>query len=386
MERLKDLIGNLDREKLMQRLIGSDYAFAAWKLPNSEKKHFIVSFSSPSRESREITSLERGFIINRFNDSHPVSPYHIKADLIFEEEVYVNPNVNATEIEAFEAFLTSPTSKQSSKSKSKEEPARNEFEEIVNEAVKEIADERFEKVVLSRTKQISLPDHFSASKFFDSICETYENAFCSLVNLPEEEVWVGATPELLISDSQARFKTIALAGTKKLEADQTLSEIAWTQKEIEEQAFVSRYIINCFKKIRLREFHEHGPKTVKAGNLAHLKTEFQVNYDELSFEGLADQMIDLLHPTSAVCGMPLQEARDFIEEKETYDRSFYSGFLGPVNFEESTDLFVNLRCMNIKEDIAELYAGAGITLDSNPEKEFQETELKMETLLSLISQ
>lgn len=386
MERLKDLIGNLNREKLIEKLIDSEYAFACWQLPQSERKHFIVSFSNPTKESGEISSLESGFVINKFNDSHPVSPYHIKADLIFDEEIRVSPSVNASQIDAFEAFLSSPSVRMKSTVPSISNQAQNSFEKIVSEATDEISKGKFEKVALSRTKQTELPSHFSASKFFESICSAYENAFCSLVNLPGEGVWAGATPELLISNNSSSFKTIALAGTKKLEADQALSEIAWTQKEIEEQAFVSRYIINCFKKIRLREFHEHGPKTVKAGNLAHLKTEFQVNYNEIAFEGLADQMIDLLHPTSAVCGMPLQEAKGFIKSKEQHDRSFYSGFLGPVNFEDSTDLFVNLRCMKISENVAKLYAGAGITHDSNPEKEFIETELKMETLMSLVSQ
>ena len=198
--------------------------------------------------------------------------------------------------------------------------------------------------------------------------------------IPRKGLWIGATPELLISDSAKQFKTVSLAGTKALSANQKLSEIAWTQKEIEEQAFVSRYIINCFKKIRLREFHEHGPKTVQAGHLAHLKTEFVVDYKEVPSEGIADQMLTLLHPTSAVCGMPIEKAKPWLQEEEEYDRSFYSGFLGPVNIGEETNLFVNLRCMRIDENSIRFYAGAGITEDSDPHKEFVETEMKMNVL------
>ncbi|MEM9340535.1 MAG: chorismate-binding protein, partial [Bacteroidota bacterium] len=146
----------------------------------------------------------------------------------------------------------------------------------------------------------------------------------------------------------------------------------------------SRYIINCFKRIRLREYHEVGPRTIKAGNLAHLKTTYKVDYTEVTFENLADQMLELLHPTSAVCGMPIEKAKSFIDENELFDRSFFAGFLGPVNFRGATDLFVNLRCMNVKEGVARLYAGAGITEDSDPEKEWVETEMKMATLQSLL--
>ena len=65
-------------------------------------------------------------------------------------------------------------------------------------------------------------------------------------------------------DQGMKFKTIALAGTKTFQEGANLKNIAWTQKDIEEQALVCRYIINCFKKIRLREYEEHGPRTVVA--------------------------------------------------------------------------------------------------------------------------
>jgi isochorismate synthase len=154
----------------------------------------------------------------------------------------------------------------------------------------------------------------------------------------------------------------------------------WTQKEIEEQALVSRYIINCFKAIRLREFEEDGPRTVHAGNLIHLKTSFSVNLEEVDFPNLGTVMLNLLHPTSAVCGMPKERVLHFINENEKLDRKFYSGFLGPVNIENETRIFVNIRCAEFLKDKVITYSGAGITQESDPEKEFEETELKMKAI------
>ena len=163
-----------------------------------------------------------------------------------------------------------------------------------------------------------------------------------------------------------------------------LAQVPWTQKEIEEQAFVSRYIINCFKKIRLREFEEIGPRTVKAANLIHLRTDYVVDMKALNFPQLGTVMLDLLHPTSAVCGMPKEPALAFLQSHEKFERRFYSGYLGPVNIDQESHLFVNLRCMQIFSDKAILYSGAGTTSDSVPEKEWEETENKMQTLLNLI--
>ena len=103
-----------------------------------------------------------------------------------------------------------------------------------------------------------------------------------------------------------------------------------------------------------------------------------------NFPQLGSVMLKLLHPTSAICGMPREESIAFLKTTESFDRSFYSGYLGPVNFENKTTLFVNLRCMQWCGQKAILYAGAGVTIDSIPEKEWEETELKMNTLLQVI--
>ena len=147
---------------------------------------------------------------------------------------------------------------------------------------------------------------------------------------------------------------------------------------------VSRYIVNCFKKIRLREYEEEGPKTVLAGNLMHLRTDFSVDTRAVNFPQLGTVMLDLLHPTSAVCGMPKAPALEFILRHETYRREFYSGYLGPINIDRATHLFVNLRCLQLREDKAILYAGAGVTAESVAEKEWLETEMKCQTMLRVL--
>lgn len=381
MTELHKLLDIQQDNQLIQKLELSGYGFAAWRMPNSGESNFIISLSDVDRiDELQLDELNPGYLINTFRDNHPVSPYYLAADIIISgNRASISPNVKDTALDQLQHSLESvqipprPSVYQSPK-------AIEHFESKVEAAIEKIKKSEFEKVVLSRFKEEKLPPHFSPWNFFEHISKKYPNAFTSLTSIPGHGLWIGASPELLLSDSEKEFKTVSLAGTKQLESGKSLSEIAWTQKEIEEQAFVSRYIINCFKKIRLREFHEHGPKTIKAGNLAHLKTEFVVDYSEVRFENLADQMLNLLHPTSAVCGMPIESSKPWIEKIESYNREFYSGFVGPVNFKNSTDLFVNLRCMKISEGIVRFYAGAGITEDSNPQKEYEETEMKMNVL------
>src|SRR5690606_31913936 len=180
------------------------------------------------------------------------------------------------------------------------------------------------------------------------------------------------------------FRTVALAGTQAWRPGVDPRKVSWTQKEIEEQALVERYIISCFKSVRLREYEEQGPRTVVAGNLMHLKSEFTVDMEATAFPLIGSVMLRLLHPTSAVCGMPLNASLEFLKRNEGYDREFYAGYLGPVNINNNIELFVNLRCMQVRGDEGILYAGAGVTADSDPEKEWLETEMKLNTLLNII--
>lgn len=384
MKELSEILQIHQGDWLIDRLQASDYAFAAWQMPNSSTTHFIISLDTVSKvEDFQLAEAGQGFLVNAYSDSHPIKPYWIQADIIIrDKEVSINPHVKASQIDLLLERLAIEPKEAPEISDFQIPTPANSYETLVKEAVEAIRGGLFDKVVLSRYKDEFLPEQFSPWNFFNTICKQYPAAFCNLFHIPSQGLWIGATPELLISNTSECFKTVALAGTKKLEKDQHLNEIAWTQKEIEEQAMVSRYIINCFKKIRLREFREHGPRTAQAGNVAHLKTIFEVSHDEVHFHDLPSQMLALLHPTSAVCGMPMKETIAWIAAKEQYDRQFYTGFLGPVGFESAINLFVNLRCSRIKNRTIRFYAGAGITEDSSPQKEFEETEMKMNTLKS----
>jgi isochorismate synthase len=321
--------------------------------------------------------------------------YRLKADVHLTSEnrvsdFFENPRIPKEFRQKVQDILKngSPKSKKTSFKSSQlkiQEVSEAHYRNIVSKSIEAIKAGEFQKVVLSRPKQVALPDNFEAVSVFQKLNTSYQTAFVYLCHLPEIGTWMGATPEILMSlDKNHQFTTVALAGTQVYEEGQKLSEVAWRQKEIEEQALVSRYIINCFKKIRLRDFQEEGPRTVVAGNLMHLKTTFKVDMKATNFAELGKVMLELLHPTSAVCGMPKKPSQDFVLANEGYQRAFYSGFIGPINLDQETHLFVNLRCMQIDTHLLTLYAGAGITEDSQPEKEWKETEMKCQTLLNVL--
>jgi len=369
------------------------FSLALWKLPNNSVRHLVLSRQAqPIKKDEAIEDLKTGFIFAPFDSEK--DRLYLEADFCFslKQNGFQAPET-PLEISSTEwlknIIKTCPKEKSRTKfhkrAGAEEQGEESFYLNLVNKGIAELEKGLMEKIVLSRTLAIPLSDEIDLVNVFDELCNTYPNALVSLVSIPEAGTWMGATPEVLVGiEDNTIFKTVALAGTKTAQKDVSLKTVAWTQKEIEEQALVERYIISCFKKIRLREYEEHGPKTVVAGNVLHLKSEFTVDMKATNFPQLGSVMLQLLHPTSAVCGMPLDTALKFLKEHEGYDRQFYAGYLGPVNFKNQTHLFVNLRCMQWQDDNAILYAGAGVTVDSNPEEEWIETEMKLNTLLKVI--
>lgn len=377
---------------LINYAVENRFSVALWRLPDDCVTRLIISKSLHRLKFTDaIEDLDPGFIFAPFDAS--ADRMFLKADLVFSfSDGRLNRPVTPLEISSddwlrdrHEDAKTSNPRLYVTRSTDAETTSKDFFAGLVTDAINNIEKGTFEKVVLSRTKIIDRVPGLDISLLFQKLCGVYKNALISFISTPETGSWVGASPELLVSVQDKRiFKTTALAGTQAYSEGVNIKSVAWTQKDIEEQALVERYIISCFKKIRLREYEEHGPRTVVAGNLIHLKSDFTVDMEATNFPRLGSVMLQLLHPTSAVCGVPLDTSLEFIHKHENYDRQFYTGYLGPVNFLNRSDLFVNLRCLQILEDKLTLYAGAGITQDSIPEKEWEETELKLNTLLKVI--
>ncbi len=369
------------------------FSVALWKLPNNSVRYLVLSRQTQLLKKDEtIEELKTGFIFSPFDPEKESLYFEADFSFSFTGNGIQSPET-PLEITSAEWLKSIGVTTSNTKSKTKfhknkvveEQSEKKFYVDLVSKGIGEIDKGLMEKIVLSRTQSVRISDDVDVVNVFEELCNTYPTALISFVSSPEAGTWLGASPEMLVGlEDNIIFKTVALAGTKTFKGAINLKTVAWTQKEIEEQALVERYIISCFKKIRLREYDEHGPKTIVAGNVLHLKSEFTVDMKATNFPQLGSVMLQLLHPTSAVCGMPLEPALKFLKEHEGYDRQYYAGYLGPVNFINQTNLFVNLRCMQLQDEKALLYAGAGVTVDSNPEEEWNETEMKLNTLLKVI--
>lgn len=253
------------------------------------------------------------------------------------------------------------------------------YRALVKKAVAAIETGTFRKVVTSRCEARPLAADADLLSLVEALARKLPQAFVCLVRLPGEGAWLVGTPETLLSVRDGRLFTIALAGTQWAKDDLPLADVCWPDKTIEEQALVAAYIRRTLDATGLASFDERGPRTVAAANLVHLRSDFTVELGPGDAAQLS-AVLDRLHPTSAVLGMPKAPALAFLKAHEGYDRSYYTGFLGPVGLDGATDLFVNLRTAQIIGHTAYLYVGGGIVAQSKPDVEWQETVEKTKTV------
>lgn len=363
----------------IQKQYKNKLPFVAYRKPNTLE---IKAILQPDDDVHYVESYrEVGFVFSPFDDTK-------KGVLI--------PLKNAQIVEA--SYLEKDLAKTSQTNFPANQEDKQQHMELVEQGIESIKSNDFQKVVLSRKETVALSE-FNLIDIYKNLLKNYSLAFVYCWYHPKIGLWLGATPETLMKIEGNEFSMMSLAGTQ--EYNGTL-DVVWEDKEIKEQQIVTDFIIENLKPL-VNNLQVSEAETVKAGNLVHLRTMLKANLKLETFN--LKRIISILHPTPAVCGMPKMASKQFILEHEFYDREFYTGFLGELNFEnqispksskrnienraysitkKSSQLYVNLRCMQILNHNALIYVGGGITEASNSLKEWEETVAKSRVIKNIL--
>ena len=271
-----------------------------------------------------------------------------------------------------------------------QQPVSSSYQDSFRRFHQQLTQGQFAKIVLSRAEEVGLAHAPNAEELFWRACQRYPRLFIALVSTRRAGTWLMATPEVLVQNDTHQWHTMALAGTMRLTREQQqwpdemwnnpTPPLEWSAKNKEEQRLVAHYIAQCLTHLA-DNIEETPPYTQRAGGLVHLRSDFAFTLKPAY--GLGD-LVQMLHPTPAVCGLPKAEAWHFIIANEPHRRLYYSGFCGPASANQGTKLYVSLRCMQLSAKKACLYAGGGLLKDSTEEQEWEETRAKMETMLGLM--
>lgn len=345
----------------INKLIKEDRSFAIRRIPGENILHFTKQRHGSCQLFGSIEELngQLGFVIAPFRVSDACPIVLIDPD---EEAELDIPDVS------FETGPNIPEQKQPT----------TDYIDKFNLFTEALSNNDFDKLVLSRYLSIEKKADFSPANVFLKACKRYIRSYVYLCHTPQTGTWIGSTPEILLSGTNTQWHTVALAGTQPIRND--ILPDAWDDKNRKEQQLVSDYVRKQLISFGI-DPKEEGPNTVRAGELAHLKSDFRFSLPNNEHLG---NLLQLLHPTPAVCGLPKEEAFRFISDKEGYDRRYYSGFIGSLNPKGKSDLYVNLRCMEVNDTSLILYAGGGLLASSTLSEEWEETENKISTMRRII--
>jgi menaquinone-specific isochorismate synthase len=259
------------------------------------------------------------------------------------------------------------------------------FKSVVTSALNSIAVDEFSKIVLAYATDVISPVPFRLIKSLDNLRQRHPDCYIFSTSNGQDNNFIGASPERLVSIQNKQLVTDALAGSaprgKTTAEDVQLANLLLkNRKEKREHQAVSDFLIERLRQLDLKP-QQLPLQLLQLSNIQHLWTPI---YAHLSHDLNPLEIVAQLHPTPAVAGVSTEIACEQIRRYEKFDRSLYAAPLGWVDYQGNSEFIVGIRSALIEGNRARLYAGAGIVSGSNPDKEFAEIQLKLQSLLKAL--
>ena len=301
---------------------------------------------------------------------------------------FVNKSFNKTKI-FYENRLpvTLPPISRVEVDKFRDVPNEATFRNIIFSVLERIKPGQLEKVVISKSHHVKVGKDFSVVSAVQILRNAYPKCTTFFFSFPDRGTFFGSTPEKLIRLKNNFIQTEALAGTiargNNMEEDRILAEkLLGSHKEREEHSLVVEQILRKLESIIPEIQYPKSPQVLKLKNVQHLKTPIM---GKLNDRKHILNLIERLHPTSAVAGTPTDTAMEIINEVETHDRGWYAGPIGWIDEKGEGEFYVALRSALVNNEEAHVFAGGGIVSESHPTTEWEETELKLQPIISALS-
>lgn len=352
---------------------------------------FLINAKFPTEKSGnewndfgEIDFLIPKFSLFRHSDSHFLI-YNVLTETFSSHE-----NLNEIlehEIEKIyqlESKLKEVTSGKSIISFLEQSDDKIKWNKKVSDSINEIKKNNIEKIVLSRRLKFDIKSELNWQMIYSDLDQKYPACTNFLIK-SGESIFFGSTPELLARFSGTQFFTEALAGSimrgeTSTEDARLENELLMSKKNKVEHDVVTDHIRTSLQNFLEKIEIDENPTVKKFSNIQHLQTNVKgiLKQDSNIFD-----IITALFPTPAVCGIPKEKSLQLIKETEEFDRGLFSGLIGWFNCNGYGEFNVTIRSALINKNTLYTFAGCGIVEDSNPDDEFEETNLKLRPILSL---
>jgi menaquinone-specific isochorismate synthase len=236
------------------------------------------------------------------------------------------------------------------------------------------------KVVLARDLLVSTGGPVDRRALVERLAQRFPDCWTFLCG-----DLVGATPELLVRRKGDRVESLVIAASvprgRDSDEDEQLAALLGSDKHQLEHNLSVSSVTETLGKVCADLEVDSRPRVLRYDNVQHLASWIQGTLLE---PRTVLELIDLLHPTPAVCGTPTELAMDRIRKLEGMERDGYSGPVGWVDAVGDGEMCIALRCAQLTPSGARLFAGAGIVVGSEPARELEETEVKFRAILSCL--
>lgn len=256
-------------------------------------------------------------------------------------------------------------------------PNNNDWHALIDSAKKNLESDALGKVVLARKTTFLFQSTINPFLMLRRIQAADDGVINFCIKFNKDRSFIGGTPERLFEMNGRTIISDAIAGTmfKSMDADvsKLTRDLLSSCKNVEEHQFVVDAIKRAFSELCITWHMDDSLSVVELAYLIHLLTHFEgVLKDSHDWR----MVLETLHPTPAVSGYPITDAVSFIQQKEPFDRGFYSGPMGIVS-NQYAYIVVAIRSGMVRRQSVELIAGAGIVSESDAQEEWEELNAKI---------
>ncbi|MFT7648342.1 MAG: menaquinone-specific isochorismate synthase [Candidatus Poriferisodalaceae bacterium] len=258
-----------------------------------------------------------------------------------------------------------------------------EYERLVAAAVAAIEAGQFDKVVTARS--LTLDADLDATVVLSRLCERYPDCAVFAIGAGDQ-LFLGASPERLVARAGTSVRTTALAGSRPRDEDPEKdaahrAELLASPKERTEHDIVVDDIRSTLRSAGVELDPDVETDVLRLRRIQHLFTPISGQLTEVAS---TLDLVEALHPTPAVAGLPRRASQDWIDKNESFERGWYAAPVGWTTPDGTGEFRVALRSAILSPDNITLFAGAGIVNGSVPEQELAETAVKFEALLGAL--
>ncbi len=253
------------------------------------------------------------------------------------------------------------------------------YQLALGKGIELVESEQLKKLVLAVKQLILLKKPLDPLNVLTTLRNSQKGSCRFLWQRSKDESFFGASPERLLSLRQDRMITDALAGTAV--QGHRVDDLLRSDKDLREHNLVVSSIRDVLLELGLSPKCMNKPRLAKHGKLVHLHTPITLNLKDQS----ALKLVDALHPTPAVAGLPRTEALNWLRTLEPFDRGSYAAPIGWIDTAQNAEFRVAIRCGYSRGKNVDLFAGAGLVKGSTVEGELEEVRLKLAVLADQIS-